>query len=160
MPVLGGLDAARQLRHAGCRAHIVFVTMHREPSYVKEAFRAGAAGYVLKHAVTSELMTAVTEVLRGNFYLSPLVTKALLGELLSGSGESGASRGELTARQREVLRLVAEGNSAKVVAGRLGISQKTVEFHKSSIMRQLGLRSTAELTRYAISRGLLDEEPS
>ncbi|MFO0575462.1 MAG: response regulator transcription factor [Polyangia bacterium] len=160
MPVLGGLDAARQLRQAGCRAQIVFVTMHREPSYVKEAFRAGAAGYVLKHAVTSELMTAVSEVLRGNFYLSPLVTKALLGELLSGAGESGTSRGELTARQREVLRLVAEGNSAKAVAARLGISQKTVEFHKSSIMRQLGLRSTAELTRYAVSRGLLDEEPS
>lgn len=160
MPVLGGLDAARQLRQAGRRAQIIFVTMHKEPSYVKEAFRAGASGYLLKHAVTSELMTAVSEVLRGNFYLSPLVTKALLGELLSGSGESGSGRGELTARQREVLRLVAEGNSAKVVAGRLGISQKTVEFHKSSIMRQLGLRSTAELTRYAVSRGLLDEEPS
>jgi DNA-binding NarL/FixJ family response regulator len=160
MPVLSGLDAARQLRRAGCRAQLLFVTMHKEPSYVKEAFRAGASGYVLKHAVTSELLVAVNEVLRGNFYLSPLVTKALLTEMLGGSGEGGSSRGELTARQREVLRLVAEGNSAKAVASRLGISQKTVEFHKASIMRQLGLRSTAELTRYAVNHGLLDDEPS
>jgi DNA-binding NarL/FixJ family response regulator len=158
MPFLNGIDAARQLRQRENKARLVFLTMHKDPNYVKEAFRAGASGYVLKHAAGTELVGALREVMRDHFYLSPLVSKATLTELLGPKSERGGRpSGELTARQREVLRLVAEGNAGKVIANILNISQKTVEFHKASIMRQLGLHSTAELTRYAVTHGIVDE---
>lgn len=160
MPVMDGLEAARQLKQRGCKARLVFLTMHRDPEYVKEAFRAGASGYVLKHAAGTELAVALREVLRDHVYLSPLVTKSTLAELLGPHGErSGRASGELTTRQREVLRLVAEGHSGKMIASILGISQKTVEFHKASLMRQLDLHSTAELTRYAVTHGIIDTKP-
>lgn len=158
MPIMDGLEAARLLKERECKAKLVFITMHRDPEYVKAAFRAGASGYVLKHAAGTELVGALREVLRDHVYLSPQVTKATLAELIGASGErSGRPSGELTARQREVLRLVAEGHSGKVIASILGISQKTVEFHKASLMRQLDLHSTAELTRYAVTHGIIDD---
>lgn len=156
MPQMSGIEAARELRERGRQAKIIFLTMHKDSSYVKEAFRAGASGYVLKHAAGSELVRALREVMEGHFYLSPQVSKATLTELLgSRSAGSGRSSGELTPRQREVLRFVAEGHASKVIAGLLEISQKTVEFHKASLMRQLGLHSTAELTRYAVMHGIV-----
>ena len=158
MPLLNGLDAARQLRQRGVRAKLLFVTMHGGTDYVKEAFRAGASGFVLKHSAGPELVGAVHEVMRGNFYLSPLVSKDTLTTLIDPNQPvSARASGELTMRQREVLQLVAEGHSAKSVADVLNISQKTVEFHKASMMRQLGLHSTAELIRYALSHGLTEK---
>ncbi|HRI51362.1 MAG TPA: response regulator transcription factor, partial [Pseudomonadota bacterium] len=143
MPLLNGLDAARQLKQRGVRAKLVFVTMHNGADYVKEAFRAGASAYVLKHAAAAELVGAVHEVLRGNIYISPLINKDVLATLNSARQPvSGRGSGELTLRQREVLQLVAEGHAAKSVVDLLHISQKTVEFHKASMMRQLGLRSS------------------
>ena len=158
MPMLNGIDAARQLRQRGVRAKLLFVTMHGGTDYVKEAFRAGASGFVLKHSAGPELVGAVHEVMRGNFYLSPLVSKDTLTTLIDPNQPvSARASGELTMRQREVLQLVAEGHSAKSVADVLNISQKTVEFHKASMMRQLGLHSTAELIRYALSHGLTEK---
>lgn len=157
MPELNGLEAARQLREAHCTAKIIFVTMHGGTDYIKEAFRAGASGYVLKQSAAAELVEAIRTVLRSRHYLPPLVGRDLLAELLAPV--TGRQRGgPLSARQREVLRLVAQGHSAKIIAGKLFISQKTVEFHKASMMKQLGLRSSAELVRYAVSHGLVDEE--
>lgn len=159
MPQLNGLDAARQLKQRGNPALLIFVTMHKDPTYVKEAFRAGAVGYVLKHSAGSDLVSAVNEVLQGRFYLSPLVSKATLTELIGvSSGGRARSEGELTERQCDVLRLIAEGHPAKVIASRLCVSQKTIEFHRAGIMRRLGLRSTAELTRYAMKHGLVNSE--
>lgn len=158
MPLLNGIDAARQLRQRGCTAKLLFVTMHSGADYVKEAFRAGASGYVLKHSAGPEVVGAIHEVMRGNFYLTPLVSKDTLTTLIDPKQPSTArGSGELTMRQREVLQLVAEGHSAKSIADVLNISQKTVEFHKASVMRQLGLHSTAELIRYALSHGLTEK---
>lgn len=158
MPIMNGLEAAKLLKQNECKARLVFLTMHRDPEYVKEALRIGALGYVLKHAAGMELAGALRDVMRGQLYLSPQLSKATLADLLGPRGErSGRPSSELTTRQREVLRLVAEGHSGKVIAGLLGISQKTVEFHKASLMRQLGLHSTAELTRYAVTHRIVDD---
>jgi DNA-binding NarL/FixJ family response regulator len=159
MPFLNGFDAARQLKQRGVRAKLLFVTMHSSVDYVREALRAGAAGYVLKHSAAAELVGAVHEVMRGNIYITPLAKKDLvLADIEAKKDGSGRSSGELTLRQREVLQLVAEGHAAKSIADVLKISRKTVEFHKASMMRQLGLRSSADLIRYAISNRLVDRD--
>ncbi len=152
MPLLNGIDAARQLKKIVPTTKLVFVTMYSDPEYVREAFRAGARGYILKRSAASELITAINEVLKGRYYITPLVTREALGPLLANADQK---RGRLTPRQREVLQLVAEGRSAKEIGAILHISTKTVEFHKSSIMDELGSRSTAELTRYALEHGLV-----
>jgi len=142
MPLLNGIEAARQIRQTQPDVKLVFLSMHSDPDYVAEAFRAGASAYVLKRSAALELVQAIREVLKGNTYVTPLVSRAL--------EVSQVGNGPLTARQREVLRLVAEGYSAKQVASFLNISVKTAEFHKAGIMEKLGLRTTAELTRYAL----------
>ncbi|HRI49244.1 MAG TPA: response regulator transcription factor [Pseudomonadota bacterium] len=155
MPLLNGIDAARLLRQRGDKAKLLFVTMHSCIDYVNEAFRAGASGYVLKHAGGPEVMEAIRDVMKGNFYLTPLVKRDRLTELPWASSPqqsvSAQASGQLTFRQREVLQLIAQGHSAKTAGAVLHIAQKTVEFHKASMMRQLGLRSSAELIRYALS---------
>ena len=158
MPLLNGIDAARQLRKTLPDAKIIFLTMHSDPTYVAEAFRAGAAGYLLKRSAASELVFAIEEVLKGRFYVTPAVAKDVLGDVF---GENEASRRKpptegrsLTPRQREVLQLVAEGKSIKEIATILDISIKTVEFHKSRIMEELDLHTTAELTKYAVAHGI------
>jgi DNA-binding NarL/FixJ family response regulator len=152
MPLLNGIDAARQLQKIVPSTKLVFVTMYSDPEYVREAFRAGARGYILKRSAASELITAINEVVKGRFYITPLVTREALGPLLDNTDQK---KGRLTPRQREVLQLVAEGRSAKEIGAILHISTKTVEFHKSAIMDELGSRSTAELTRYALEHGLV-----
>ena len=159
MPLLNGFDAARQLKQSGVRAKLLFVTMHAGTDYMREAFRAGAAGYVLKHSAGAELVGAVQEVVRGNYYLTPLASEESIASLIGPSQPvSGRASGELTLRQREVLQLIAEGHAAKTIGDLLSISQKTVEFHKASMMRQLNLRSSAELIRYAINNRLIGRE--
>jgi DNA-binding NarL/FixJ family response regulator len=157
MPLLNGFDAARQLARISPGSKIVFVTCHAEPTYVREAFRAGAAGYVLKTAAATDLLAATTEVLSGHRYLSPGLA-ARHADLLAGDqrvAQPGQLADTLTSRQREVLQMVAEGRTAREIAGILTLSRKTVEFHKASIMRLLGLRTTAELTRYALEHGIV-----
>jgi DNA-binding NarL/FixJ family response regulator len=158
MPLLNGLDAARQLSKLVPESKLIFLTMHATPTYVVEAFKAGAKGYLIKRSAASELKQAIQAVLRGQSYLTPLITKDVLAAMVQ-SPEGQASRirpvSSLTPRQREVLQLVAEGKGTKAIAGMLNISVKTVEFHKFRLMGELDLHSTAELTKYAIVEGLV-----
>jgi DNA-binding NarL/FixJ family response regulator len=161
MPVLNGIDAAHRLRELLPSARVIFVTMHSDPDYVAEAFRAGARGYILKRAAASELLTAIREVMKGNHYVSPLVTRNALQPLIASSEARGKTSDRLTTRQREVLQLVAEGRSRKEIAAILNISVKTVEFHKAALKRLLQLRNAADFTRYAIEHGIIvAERPS
>lgn len=156
MPLLNGLDAARQISKLVPDSKLVFVTMHASPTYATEAFQAGASGYLLKRAAASELSQAIQVVLRGQHYVTPLITKEVLAATLRPSAGQAEKREAalLTSRQREVLQLVAEGRGTKDIAKILHVSVKTVEFHKGRIMEHLGLHSTAELTKYAITHGL------
>ena len=160
MPVLNGIDAARRLRKLLPSAKLIFLTMHADPDYVTEAFRAGAMGYLLKRSAASELLTAIQAVLKGNHYVSPLVTRNALDLLISTPKPRGKFSDRLTPRQREVLQLVAEGRTRKEIASILNISVKTVEFHKATLMRELNLKTTADFTRYAIEHGIITTERS
>lgn len=155
MPLLNGIEAARQIRKFDARVKLVFLTMHPDVAFVREAFRVGASAYLLKRAAASELVTAIRETLNGRSYLTPLITQETLQFFLNKTPESATTQGELTARQREVLQLVAEGHSIKEIASILHVSPKTAAFHKYRIMDQLGLRTTAELTQYAIKHGIV-----
>jgi DNA-binding NarL/FixJ family response regulator len=155
MPVLNGIDAARQLRTALPRAKIVFLTMHTDPMFVEDAFRSGAAGYLLKRSAASELITAIHEVLNGRLYLTSLIKGLEPGVLRRFAGRRKIE-GELTSRQREVLQLLAEGHTVKETAAILHVSTKTVEFHKTNISQKLGARGISELTKYAIRRGIVE----
>ena len=158
MPHLNGIDAARQLRKRVPKAKLIFVTMHADPAYVSEAFKAGASGYLLKRSAGSELIQAIHAVMQGHFYLTPLITKHVLESVLTGSSPPQVDRPQLTSRQRQVLQLVAEGRTVKEIAGALNVSPKTVEFHKTQIMDHLDLHTTADLTKYALSHGLISPE--
>jgi DNA-binding NarL/FixJ family response regulator len=155
MPLLNGIDAAHQLRRLVPEAKLVFLSMHGDPTYVTEAFRAGASSYVLKRASAMELVQAIRTALRGQLYVSPLLAKGVLDPLLNQPTSPGTVQATLTLRQREVLQLVAEGRSLKEIASILCVSIKTVEFHKTRIAKQLGLFTTAELTKYAVTHGLV-----
>lgn len=156
MPLLNGFEAARQLRSLVPDCKLIFLTMHASPTYATEAFQIGASGYLLKRSAASELGLAIKAVLQGQHYLTPLLTKDVLDSVLKPStGERGEPvSGALTARQREVLQLVAEGHGTKEIATILSVSVKTVEFHKSRLMQQLDLHTTADLTKYAITHGI------
>lgn len=154
MPLLNGIDATRALKALLPDVKVIVVTMHADPAYLNESFKAGASGYLLKRSAGSELIQAVDSVLNGNFYVTPLLTKELVNAALTGSSPPSTRQTALTPRQREVLQLVAEGKTIKEIAQLLNISPKTVEFHKTQIMNQLDLRTTAELTKYAMTHGL------
>jgi DNA-binding NarL/FixJ family response regulator len=154
MPAPNGIDAARELRAARSRAKVVFLTMHREATYAERALETGASGFVLKHSAPSELVAAIHEALKGGTYITPQIAGSLLDPSRAEARGGAKSPGELTERQREVLRLVAEGRSAKEIAAALHISRRTAEFHKARLMETLGVRSTAELVQYAIRAGL------
>ena len=147
MPLLNGIEAARQIRKLRPNIKLIFVTMHSDPNYAAEALRVGACGYVLKSSAASELSAALRAALEGGTYVTPLIA--------TGGSPFSEQSSVLTPRQREVLQLVAEGKSAKEIASILNISLKTVEFHKAAIMNKLRLRSVAELTRYAIEHKII-----
>lgn len=156
MPLLNGLEAARQLRTVVPDSKLIFLTMHASSTYATEAFQAGASGYLLKRSAASELSLAIRAILHGQHYLTPSLTKDVLDAVLKpASGERGKPVvPALTARQREVLQLVAEGCGTKTIATTLKVSVKTVEFHKSRLMQQLDIHTTADLTKYAITHGI------
>jgi DNA-binding NarL/FixJ family response regulator len=158
MPLLNGLDAARQLTKLVPESKLIFLTMHATPTYATEAFKAGASGYLIKRSAASELKEAIQAVMRGQHYLTPLITKAVLAATLNSRAKPIPKRSIaiLTPRQREVLQLISEGKGTKDVSALLNISIKTVEFHKLRIMEQLDLHSTAELIRFAIAEGLVE----
>jgi DNA-binding NarL/FixJ family response regulator len=156
LPLLNGIEAARQVRQFAADARILFVTMQTDRVYVEEAFRAGGAGYVLKQAAASELVEAIKTVLRGRVYVSPHIAEKMGVTMFDFSKDSSRFfGGHLTTRQREVLQLIAEGKSLKEIAHMLNISVRTVEFHKNGLMQVLGFRTTAELTRYAVDHGIV-----
>ena len=155
MPQLNGVDAARMLKKILPRIKLIFVTMHADQAYVNEAFKAGAAGYLLKRSAGSELLQAIQSVMDGQCYVTPLVAKGLVQSVVTGGRPAVQKEKSLTSRQREVLQLVAEGMTVKEIASALSLSPKTVEFHKSQIMTELDLHTTAELTKYALVHGLL-----
>jgi DNA-binding NarL/FixJ family response regulator len=148
MPLLNGLEAGRKIKQTLRSVKLVFLTMNDEPELVTEAFRAGASAYVLKQSAPSELITAIREVMQGRSYVTPLVTGGLVGSLLHVDDREPFH--ELTPRQREVLQLLAEGNSMKQVAAALNVTPRAVAFHKYRMMEQLNLKSNAELIRYAV----------
>jgi len=154
MPILNGIEAARQIREEDSRVKLIFLSMHVDRAYVREAFRVGGNAYLLKSNAAWELAKAIQEVTHGRSYITPHVSKETVAQLLSDPS-SGTFGSELTQRQREVLQLVVEGKSGKEIAEILSISTKTVEFHKANIMDVLGLRSVAELTRYAIRNKII-----
>ena len=156
MPEVNGIQAALQIYAVLPRTKILFVTQQIEMSYVRAAFRAGGSAYVAKQSATSELTEAIQKVLAGGTYITSLLSDgaALFQNELTPDATK-VYTDPLTVRQREVLKLVAEGRTAKEIASSLNISAKTVEFHKQSIMDELGIRTVAELTRYALSHGLI-----
>jgi DNA-binding NarL/FixJ family response regulator len=156
MPLLNGIEAARHIKRLVPSTRLIFITQHEDRSYIRAAFQAGASGYVLKQSAASELVTALSEVLAGRYFLSAALAKNVPEALFDPKRNPGDLFGRsLTPRQRQVLQLVAEGKSAKEIAGILKISHKTVEFHKGVIMDELGLRTIAELTRYAVANGIV-----
>lgn len=152
MPLLNGIDAARELKKSSSKAKVILLTKHDEDHYVTEALRAGVSGYVLKSQVANDLVHAIQEVCRGSVYLSPSISRAVVGAYLS---KSDFPDDPLSARERQVLQFVGEGKSNKEVAKQLGISVKTVESHRARLMRKLDLHETAGLVRYAIRHGLI-----
>lgn len=155
MPLLNGLDAMRQLKKEGTDARFIFLTMHANPQYATEAFRAGANGYLLKQSAADEFLTAMREVLKGRTYITPLIARDLLDDLTKPPDKTQDFESQLTFRQREVLQLVAEGRTAREIADILHISTRTVESHKYDAMHQLGVKTTAELVQYAVKLGLV-----
>ena len=152
MPLLNGIDAATQLLKLHPLIKVIFVTMHVDAEYVRSAFEAGASGYLLKRSAVDELEQAIRMVLAGHKYITPLIAKDLLEVLLIPTAKKEK---RLTFRQREVLQLLAEGRTVKDIAVLLNISTRTVEFHKAQLMEQLGLRTTADLIKYALTHGVV-----
>jgi DNA-binding NarL/FixJ family response regulator len=155
MPQLNGIETARQIRKLDSKIKIVFLTMHNEFAYVQEAFGAGASGYVLKHSASVDLLLAIQRALLGRTYITPGIAENLVDARFGISGRSKKPSAQLTPRQREVLQLVAEGRSAKEAAAILNLSSRTVEFHKYRLMQQLNLRTTAQLTQFAIKHKII-----
>jgi DNA-binding NarL/FixJ family response regulator len=153
MPLLNGLEAARQIKQKARQIKLVFLTMNEDPDLAAEAFRAGASAYLLKRSAASELTTAIREVMKGGSYVTPLVADALVGSLIQAAAQPAGD--ELTPRQREVLQLLAEGHSMKSVASLLNLTPRTVAFHKYRIMDQLKIKTTAELIQYAVKHHIV-----
>ena len=153
MPLLNGVDAAVQIKKSLPGVKLLFVTMHVNPAYLEAALNAGATGYVLKSAAREELLDAIASVLNGRIYVTPTLSRENL-ERFSDPARAAATL-RLSAREREILQLIAEGRAAKEIAFHLTISVKTVAFHRENIKRKLGLGTTAELTKHAIEQGLI-----
>jgi DNA-binding NarL/FixJ family response regulator len=153
MPRMTGLDAARKIMDGGAKTILILLTMHTEEHHVAGALRAGVRGYVLKTQAAEDLVHAIREVMRGRVYLSPGVSRAIVDGYLSGAA---AASDRLTARETQVLKLVAEGHTSKEIASLLGLSVKTAESYRAHVMEKLDIHDTAGLVRYAIRRGLIE----
>jgi len=157
MPGLSGLEAASEIRKRAPGIKLLILTMHDDEAYLRQFLQIGASGYVVKKAADTELVAAIRAVQRGESFIYPTLTRVLIDSYIQ-RGETPRPRqpaGELTPRETEVLRLVAQGYTSQQVAGQLSISVNTVETHRAHIMEKLGLRGRAQLVRYAIARGLL-----
>ena len=156
MPGLNGLEVAKRIPQESPRTRVIVLSMHADPSYVRQALRAGVAGYLLKGAAVSELPLALAAVMRGETYLTPKVSQTVVQELLREGGTEPDPLHGLTQRQREILQLIAEGCTTKEIAQRLEVSVKTVETHRQRLMDRLGIRDVPGLVRFAIRAGLIE----
>jgi DNA-binding NarL/FixJ family response regulator len=154
MPKLNGLDAAHQIKQTWPEAKLIFLTVNEDPGLVAEAFRMGASGYLLKNCAASELFQAIHQVSLGRAYVTPLVAQGMLESFVQNP--QGREGSKLTIRQREILQLLAEGNSMKQVAAVLNVAPRTVAFHKYRMMKRLGLTTNAELIQLAFREGMVN----
>ena len=152
MPVINGLDAMRQLKADGLLARFIFLTIHGDARLAAQALRAGAAGYLLKQSAGEELLEALSTVMDGRTYLTPLITKDVLWTMSNAVDDSAPT---LTPRQLEILRLIAQGKRMKEIAAELDLSVRTIEDHKAHLLRTLGVESTADLVKFAVRQGLV-----
>lgn len=155
MPGLNGLEAAERIHGIHPQTKIIILSMHASEEYVAQALKAGASGYLLKDAATSELEMALKSVAAGQFYLSPAISRQVVDNYLRG-GPTGVEL--LTPRQREILQLVAEGKSTREIADTLHLSVKTVETHRAQLMERLDIHDVAGLIRYALRKGLISAD--
>lgn len=155
MPLLNGLDALRQCKAAHLRTRFIFLTANLDVGLATEAFRLGAAGYVLKLAAGEELAGAIKEVVAGRTYVTPRIAGEVMQNLMN---PEASSQVHLTIREREVLQLLAEGKTLKEIGALLNMSPRTAEFHKNNLVAKTGLRTTAELARYAARHGLVSSQ--
>jgi DNA-binding NarL/FixJ family response regulator len=155
MPHLNGLDALVQLKKDNPRVRVVFLTMHKDASYARRALDLGASGFVLKHSAPDELISAIQSALAGKVYLTPALAGDVLQAIRRDPRQARDPVASLTPRQREILKLLAEGQSAKTIGAALNISPRTVEFHKYQMMESLGLHAAAELVHFAIKHGIV-----
>jgi DNA-binding NarL/FixJ family response regulator len=158
MPGLNGLEVVARLAKLDASIRAVILSMHTSEEYVLQALRAGASGYLLKGSAVAELEIAVRAVARGEIYLSPTVSRRVVDEYVSRTGASTDPLEALTPRQREILQLVAEGHTSKDIAQRLGVSHRTVEVHRTQLMKRLDLHDLAGLVRFAVRVGLVVRE--
>jgi DNA-binding NarL/FixJ family response regulator len=154
MPRISGIEAARQIRATDRGARIVFLSMHPDIVYASEAFVAGGSAYVLKTSASTEVVTAIREVLRGGTYVSPMLDRRALQAQIERDRRFGSTI-NLPSRQREVVQMLAEGQSTKDIAELLDISPRTVEFHRYRAMKSLGVHTIAELVKYALTHNLV-----
>ncbi|MGE3310600.1 MAG: response regulator [Limisphaerales bacterium] len=155
MPLLNGIDALTQLLKWNRAIKVVILSMHADAHYARRALQEGAAGYVLKHSAPAELLAAIRAALNGQPFVSPALTGRVIQSLRQGANNAEEPAAMLTPRQREILQLLAEGKSAKEIAGSLGISPRTVEFHKYQMMDTLRLKTGADLVRFAVKHGIV-----
>ena len=153
MPHLNGIDALARLKKDNPDVKVILLTMHTTPSYARRALSAGAKGFVVKHAAPAELVMAIRAVMKGQTFVTPALMGEVLDEVKRERRQKDAPA--LTPRQREILQLLAEGRSAKEIADMLGISARTVEFHKYQMMETQGLKNNAELLHFAIKHGIV-----
>jgi DNA-binding NarL/FixJ family response regulator len=155
MPELNGIDATRQIVTESPDTHVIALSMHSDRRFVNAMLKAGAYGYLLKDCAFEEIIRAIKTVLNGQMYLSATITSQVVDDLITKkSGENESTLSMLSDREREVLQLLAEGNSTKEIASTMNISVKTIESHRKNIMDKIDLRSVAELTKFAIREGL------
>jgi DNA-binding NarL/FixJ family response regulator len=159
MPGLNGLEVARQAAKESPRTKVVMLSMHADAAYVRQALQAGVAGYLLKGAAVAELPLALQSVMRGETYLTPRVSQAVVqGFLREGDAQEPTAQEGLTKRQREILQLVAEGKSTKEIAQILDVSVKTIETHRMRLMDRLGIHDVPGLVRFAIRAGIVSPD--
>ncbi len=152
MPILNGLDTAREMKRSSPQTKVILLTQHEEDQYISEALEVGVKGYVLKNQAANDLLQAIRQVSRGHVYLSPGVSGAVMEAYRS---KDERPKDPLTAREKQVLQLIAEGKSTRDVASLLSISVKTAESHRTRLMRKLDIHETASLVRYAVRRGIV-----
>ena len=155
LPQLNGIEAARQIRKVAPGVKIVFLTMHEDIGYMRQAFDAGASAYVVKHSASLDLQLAIRKALLGRTYITPGLAKEGADVLLNSVRRNKKEPSSLTPRQREIVQLLAEGRSAKETASILHLSPRTVEFHKYRLMERLGIENTAQLLQFAIKNNIV-----